>query len=137
MPDPKNVVALMGETATSSLHRRKIMNDAPLDRDKQIELMRTAKIRRDNLIKRRKVSEMKERAEEADVERDVLREALKEEIGVKFIDHLIKCNDEGIPIVEIWLDGANLWMEVEHDELGSARSFLRIPPHIIDAETSE
>ena len=48
---------------------------------------------------------------------------------------LISVPDDGIPIVEIWLDGADLWMEVEHDELGSAGRFLRIPPHIIDAET--
>ena len=50
---------------------------------------------------------------------------------------LISVPDDGIPIVEIWLDGAGLWMAVEHDELGRAACFLRIPPHNIDAETPE
>ena len=48
---------------------------------------------------------------------------------------LISVPEDSIPIVEIWLDGADLLIEVAHDELGSAGRFLRIPDHILNAET--
>ena len=49
---------------------------------------------------------------------------------------LISVPDDGIPIVEIWLNGADLWMEVENG-YGSAVRFIAIPDHIIDAETPQ
>ena len=49
---------------------------------------------------------------------------------------LISVPDDGIPIVEIWLDGAELWMEVEND-YGSAVRFIAIPQHILNAESSQ
>ena len=55
------------------------MSDVTLDHDKQIELMKTAKIRRNARIKRWKVREMKERAEKAEAERDAAIAALSEE----------------------------------------------------------
>ena len=47
---------------------------------------------------------------------------------------LISAPDAGLRSVKVWLEGTDLWMEIQHGS-GSTGRFIAIPDHIIDAET--
>ena len=51
---------------------------------------------------------------------------------------LISAPEAGLRSVKVWLDGADLWMEIQHGHRRghcTVGRFIRIPRHIIDAET--
>lgn len=47
---------------------------------------------------------------------------------------LISAPDSGQRTVKVWLEGTDLWMEVQHGH-GSTGRFIAIPKHIIDTES--
>ena len=46
---------------------------------------------------------------------------------------LISAPDAGLRSVKVWLEGSDLWIEIQHGR-GSTGRFIAIPDHIIDAE---